>query len=540
MSPILVSILVVLALILVEALFVASEIALVSLRESQVETIAQQGRRGQVVAKLVRDQNRWLATVQIGVTMTALLSSAYGAVTLSESAKKGLIDAGLSDGLASFVGIVGVTLAITFVTLVIGELAPKRLALQRAEPTALAMAPFLNRMAAICRPVIFLLSLCTNGVVKLFGGDPSVGREAVSSEELRLMVAGNETLNRDERELIDEVFAAGDRQLREVLVPRTEVTFLDAGMPIRQAARIAASNPHSRYPVIEGSADNVIGFVHVRDFLNPELAGRSIRLEEIARPVKMMPTSKQVLSALSEMRNESMHLAIVVDEYGGTAGIVTLEDLIEELIGDIQDEYDVGQAGTTRLVGGVMELDGLLNLDDFQDETGIALPSGPYETAAGFMVAQLGRLPQLADEVVVALEPGRGHTAHEIAHGHGHGHGAHGGHGTHGGHSSGHSLVDEDGEEIEPEIQRYQLRVVEMDGRRIARIRITRLPEGDEDDERDEDDDAKPDDDSGTGAAEDTDITSSAHTNTESDDDGPDRETVGQSPGEPDQSGPRI
>jgi putative hemolysin len=235
-----------------------------------------------------------------------------------------------------------------------------------------------------------------------------------------------------------------------------------------------------------------------------------------------------VLSALSEMRNESMHLAIVVDEYGGTAGIVTLEDLIEELIGDIQDEYDVGQAGTTRLVGGVMEVDGLLNLDDFQDETGIALPSGPYETAAGYMVAQLGRLPRLGDEVVVALEPGRGHTAHEIAHSHG-GHGAHGAYGGHGGHASGHVLLDDDGEEIEPEIQRYQLRVVEMDGRRIARIRITRLPEGDEGD-------GKPDDDSEPEAAEDPDLTSSVHTNTGGDD----GEPAEQIPGEPDQSGPRI
>ncbi|ACU76792.1 protein of unknown function DUF21 [Catenulispora acidiphila DSM 44928] len=443
------SILVVLALILVEALFVASEIALVSLRESQIETLAQQGRRGQVVARLVRDQNRWLATVQIGVTLTALLSSAYGAITLSESAKRGLISAGLGTGLAGFLGVVGVTLVITFVTLVIGELAPKRLALQRPEPTALAVAPFLNRVATVMRPFIFLLSVCTNGVVRLFGGDPNVGREAVSSDELRLMVAGNETLNSDERELIDEIFDAGDRQLREVLVPRTEVTFLDADLPIRQAARIAASEPHSRYPVIEGSADNVIGFVHVRDFLNPELAGRSIRLEEIARPVKMLPTSKQVLSALSEMRAESMHLAIVVDEYGGTAGIVTLEDLIEELIGDIQDEYDVGQAGTTRLVGGVMEVDGLLNLDDFMDETGIELPDGPYETAAGFIVAQLGRLPELGDEVVVALEAPP----------------------TRGGSDDGH-------EDAAPEIHRYELKVAEMDGRRIARIRITRLPEG--------------------------------------------------------------
>jgi putative hemolysin len=388
--------------------------------------------------------------VQIGVTLTALLSSAYGAITLSDSAKKALIDLGWSKGLAGFVGVVGVTLAITFVTLVIGELAPKRLALQRSETVAYTVAPFLNRMSAFCRPAIWALSVCTNGVVRLFGGDPAVGREAISSEELRLMVAGNETLNSDERELIEEVFQAGDRQLREVLVPRTEVTFLDGDMPIRQAARIAASHPHSRYPVIDGSADNVIGFVHVRDFLNPELAGRSIRLEEIARPVKMLPTSKQVLAALSEMRAESTHLAIVVDEYGGTAGIVTLEDLIEELIGDIQDEYDVGQAGTTRLVGGVMEVDGLLNLDDFLDETGIALPDGPYETAAGFIVAQLGRLPVHDDEVVVALEGADG--AEPAA----------------------------DGAD-EPEGHRYQLRVVEMDGRRIARIRITRLPEREKD-----------------------------------------------------------
>jgi putative hemolysin len=528
-SPILVSILVVLALILVEALFVASEIALVSLREVQIETMAQQGRRGQVVAKLVRDQNRWLATVQIGVTLTALLSSAYGAITLSEHAKRGLISAGLGTGLAGFVGVVGVTLVITFVTLVIGELAPKRLALQRPESTALAVAPFLYRMASVVRPFIFLLSVCTNGVVRLFGGDPDVGRESVSSEELRLMVAGNETLNSDERELIDEIFAAGDRQLREVLVPRTEVTFLDADLPIRQAARLAASEPHSRYPVIEGSADNVIGFVHVRDFLNPELAGRSIRLEEIARPVKMLPTSKQVLAALSEMRAESTHLAIVVDEYGGTAGIVTLEDLIEELIGDIQDEYDVGQAGTTRLVGGVMEVDGLLNLDDFMDETGIELPDGPYETAAGFMVAELGRLPKLDDEVVVAF-----HTAP----GHGHGGGS-----------------DDDGADIEGELHRYQLRVAEMDSRRIARIRITRLPSPGEgsDPEGSDSDNSGPDGSAadGSGAEESVEsavqgpesgaqLTSGDHSHTDGGE-VPGQVRPGEEiPGEPDQSEPRI
>src|SRR3954470_1268698 len=190
MRETLVSAAIVLALILVEALFVASEIALVSLRDSQVRRIADRGRRGQAVARLVGDPNRFLAVVQIGVTLTALLSSAYGAITLSETAKKALIRQGMSDGLAGFIGVVGVTLIISYVTLVVGELAPKRLGLQRAEGTAQMVAPFLDRMAKVSRPVIWLLSKSTNLVVRLLGGDPATSREAITAEEIRALVAG--------------------------------------------------------------------------------------------------------------------------------------------------------------------------------------------------------------------------------------------------------------------------------------------------------------------------------------------------------------
>jgi putative hemolysin len=398
-NPTVVSCIVVLALILVEALFVASEIALVSLREGQLQSLAASGRRGAVVARLVSEPNRFLATVQIGVTLTALLSSAYGATTLSESAKRAFERAGLGSGLAGFAGLVGVTMVISFVTLVIGELAPKRLALQRAESTAKAVAPFLQGMSRLCRPVIWLLSVCTDVVVRLFGGDPAAAREQVTEEELRQMVASTETLSTDERRLIDEVFGAGERQLREMLVPRTEVTFLDGATPLAAAAAQIESSPHSRYPVTDQSADNVIGFVHVRDLLAPDAAERAARVAELARPVIFLPGTKHVLAALSEMRRDSFHLAIVVDEYGGTAGIVTLEDLVEELIGDIRDEYDVASAQVTRLRDGDLELDGLINLDDFAEETGVELTDGPYETLAGYIVARLGRVAEVGDRV---------------------------------------------------------------------------------------------------------------------------------------------
>jgi putative hemolysin len=303
---------------------------------------------------------------------------------------------------AYWVAFIVVTLLITYLSLVISELAPKRLALQRAERLALFVAPFLDRMARIARPVIWLLSASTNLVVRLLGGDPSASRERISEEELRDIVAAHETLGREERQLIGDVFEAGDRQLHEVMVPRTEVDFLDAATPVYKAVRLSSTNPHSRYPVVRGSHDEVVGFVHVRDLFAPELNGSAVRVGEIAREVKMMPGTKRVLSAMSEMRREGHHIAVVVDEYGGTDGIVTLEDLVEEVVGDIHDEYDVAEEPAAGLVDGDVEVDGLLNLEDFEQRTGLELPEGPYETVAGFVINELGRLPEL-DESVVAL-----------------------------------------------------------------------------------------------------------------------------------------
>jgi putative hemolysin len=388
---------VVLLLVLVAALFVAAEIALVSLREGQVKALSGQGRRGAAVARLSANPNRWLAAVQIGVTLTALLSSAFGAVTLSRDAARALVDLGMGRTAADVVSVVGVTLVIGFVSLVLGELVPKRIALQRPERVARLLAPVLDRLASFARPVIWLLSRSTDVVVRVLGSDPGAGRESISEEELRDLVAAHESLSKEERRLIDDVFAAGERQLREVLVPRTEVEFLDAGVSVTRALKETKAAAHSRYPVIRGSADEVVGFVHIRDLIG---AGRNTaKVGDVAREVIMLPDTKRVLSALSEMRREGQHLAVVVDEYGGTAGIVTLEDLIEEVIGDIRDEYDPDPALARTLRGGDVECDGLLNLDEFTEQTGLVLPDGPYETVAGYVMSALGHVPRIGEAV---------------------------------------------------------------------------------------------------------------------------------------------
>jgi putative hemolysin len=404
-------ILLVLVVILIGGFFAGAEMALVSLREGQVRALSRRGKSGQRAARLAQDPNRFLSAVQIGVTLATLLSGAFGADLLAGKLKTPLSKL-MSPDVASIVSLIIVTLVISFFTLIFGELAPKRLALQRPERVSLVAAPVLDRIARLATPIVWLLSRCTNLIVRLVGGDPAAGRGVMTDEELRDLVEGNQTLSADERHIVGEVFDAGKRQIREVLVPRTEVEFLPAVMLLTEAASIAVHARYSRFPVYQESYDDVIGFVHARDLLGVSEDGAEVkRVGEVCRPVKMLPISKTVLSALSEMRRDRAHLAIVIDEYGGTAGIVTLEDLVEELIGDIQDEYDVDESRPRQLPAGELEVDGLLNLDDFAELTGIDLPEGPYETLAGYLLAALGHLPDVGESVEVL---GRSLTVTEL------------------------------------------------------------------------------------------------------------------------------
>lgn len=385
----------VLLFILIAAVFVAFEIALVSLRESQVQQLSHRGRRGELLARLVANPTRFLAAAQVGITVTGFLSAALGAESLAPFVEPVLIGWGLPGGAAHTVAFLFVTFSVAYVSLVLGELVPKRMAIQRAESIAMIAAWPVEMLARITRPVIALLTVSTNLVVRVLGGDPTMHREAMSGEELRDIVATHEDLTDEERELIDEVFEAGNRELREVMVPRTDVVFIDGETPIFKAAKFVSEQPHSRYPVTGDSSDDVIGFVHVRDVLAPGMVERSLRVSELVRDIARFPGTKYVIPTLSEMRRLQVHMAVVEDEYGGTAGIVTMEDLVEEVVGDIRDEYDEAEVVDARSV------DGMTNLEDFAEDYGIRLPEGPYETVAGYIVAALGQLPEVGRSVAV-------------------------------------------------------------------------------------------------------------------------------------------
>ena len=354
------------------------------------------------VAKLHSNPNRLLAAVQVGVTLSGFLSAALGAEKLGQFVIPWLEDRGLKNGAANTTSLVGLTLIIAYISLVFGELVPKKLALFRSEPIAMWSAGIIDVVANIFRPIIWLLSKSTDFVVRAFGVDPKEQRSQMSEEELLDLVTGHAALSDEERDIVEEVFNASERQVHEVMVPRTEVDFMDASLTVGKAISLAIEKAHSRYPVVRGSSDEVVGFIHVRDLLDTSLANNNAKIQELARNIMYLPGTKGILPALTEMRNQRQHLAIVLDEYGGTDGIVTLEDLVETLIGDIRDEYDTDEADVSQESHtGDFEVDGLISLEDIMEETGIELPEGPYETASGFVMNFLGRIPIIDDVVGV-------------------------------------------------------------------------------------------------------------------------------------------
>jgi putative hemolysin len=389
----------VVAFVLVGGVFAATELALVSLRESQLTQLEQRGSRGARVASVARDPNRFLAAVQIGVTVAGFFSAAYGGSTLAPDVAPYLADLGLSDDAADTVALVVMTLLIAYLSLVLGELAPKRLALQRAAGLSLLTAPALDRFATVMRPVIRLLSVSTNAVVRLLGGDPQATTEQVTKEELHEIVTTNQSLTTEERRIVGDLFRATRTTLKEAMRPRGEVEFVERSTSLVEVAERARSRPYSRYPVIGSSFDDVVGFLHVRDLI--DVGPHDTRtVDDVRRDVLMLPATNRVLPAVATMRQAGTHLAVVVDEYGGTDGIVTLEDLVEEIVGDIRDEYDVERADR-RSTDTTASLSAGITIEEFADRTGVELEDGDYETVAGYVIAHLGRIPEVGDSVVV-------------------------------------------------------------------------------------------------------------------------------------------
>lgn len=398
MSDLALNIALVLVFVLIGGVFAATEMALVTLRDSQINAIEARSRRGQKVASLARNPNTFLAAVQIGVTVAGFASAAYGASSIAPAVAPAFVALGLEDQAAATVATIALTLVIAYLSLVLGELAPKRLAIQRNAAFSYAVAPVLAVFAVLMRPVIGLLSISTNVVVRLLGGDPHKTGEQMTEEELRDIVSSHEGLPDDERRILDDVLSLRHRQLSQVMPPRPEVAAVDGTATVGDAAAEVHDRAYSRYPVIDRSIDDIIGFVHVRDLFEAIAANPGRPLREIARPIPYLPATARVLPTLTSMRADGHHIAVIVDEYGGTDGIVTLEDLVEEVVGEIFDEYDAESADESLATEGGL-VDGRLNFQDFEEATGIRLPASASDTVAGFVIERLGRLPVVGDAI---------------------------------------------------------------------------------------------------------------------------------------------
>ncbi|WP_395818634.1 hemolysin family protein [Curtobacterium flaccumfaciens] len=382
--------------VLVGGVFAAAEIALVSLRESQLQQLERRGPRGMRVAELGRDPNRFLSAVQIGVTVAGFFSAAYGASSIAPDVAPLFQGLGLEQGTAEAVALVLMTLVIAYLSLVFGELVPKRLALQRAEGFSMAVAPTLERFAVLMRPVIWLLSKSTDTVVRLLGGDPDARSESMSTEELRGLVDEHTGVDEQGRRIARSALDAGDRILRESMRPWYDVSTLDAGLSVAEATDQAIAAGHTRYLVTSGGRDEVQGFVHLRDLLRP--VDPSAPVATLVRPVLALPETKSLSSAIADMRTDGHQIALVVDEYGGSAGMVTLEALLEDLVGRIRDEWDSTEYDESVLAhDGV---DGATVLEDLAADGGPVLPDGDYETVGGLVQVQLDRVPEVGDVVL--------------------------------------------------------------------------------------------------------------------------------------------
>ncbi len=383
--------LIVAVLVLVNAVFSGTEIALISLREGQLRRLEEEGETGAVIGRLVRDPNQFLATIQVGITLAGFLASAFAAVAIAEPLVEPL---GFLGGAAEPIAIVLVTIALTFVTLVVDELAPKRIAMQRAERWAKIAARPLSGLARLVRPVVLLLSWSTDLLVRLLGSDPSRTQSEVTADEVREFVSTQALFTPEHRTIISGAVEIGDRVLREIMIPRRDVTTLSADDSAADGLQALVVEGRSRAPVVEGDElDDVIGVVHLSDLTE------AATVRAAARPPVLLPEGMRVLDALNRLRAERKQLGIVIDEYGGAEGIVTVEDLLEEIVGEIYDETDVRVAAARRRADGSFLLSGAFPMHDLID-IGVELPEGDYTTIAGFMLDQLGRIPEARGESV--------------------------------------------------------------------------------------------------------------------------------------------
>ena len=406
MSDVALQLLVVLILVLIEAVFVAAEIALVTLRHSRIDQLIDEGRRNaRRVKRLVEDPARFLAVTQIGVTFVGFLASAYAAVNLAERLAGVFSDIGVSGEFSGALAVLIVTILLAAFTIVFGELVPKTLALAYPDRVALTLAGPLDVVGRLLAPIVNLLTWLTRVVAGGFGA--GVANQAqINTEELKLIVErGGETgvLEAEEEQMISAVIELGERRVHEVMVPRTDMTALPVTSTIDEAIDTFIKEGHSRIPVFKKTIDEVVGVLYAKDLLPFLKGGQKPDLRKLLRAPLFVPESMLVDDLLHKIQGRKVHLAIVLDEYGGTAGMVTIEDLLEQIVGDIQDEYDVEEPLTVRLSDDEARVDGRASLEDLAELFDVDLDAledaDEYDTVGGLIYHRIGGVPRPGDRV---------------------------------------------------------------------------------------------------------------------------------------------
>src|SRR3954447_22927564 len=384
-------------LLFLNAFFVGAEYGLVTSRRTRIMELEHEGnRRARAVLRITADPPRFISAMQLGVTISSLGIGALGEQVLAQK-----FDAVT----ASFLAVILALLIVTFLHVVIGELVPKGIALGHPERTALAVSGPVRAFFIALRPLIWLLQESTAVILRGLGLEPpGAEHEAHSEAELRMLLSSSAEqgeIEHDEQEMLYKVFDFADKEVADVMVPRPEVVAISITLPAEQALKSVLESPYTRYPVYRETLDDIVGVLHIRDLVEAmhDRGIVSVDLESLVRPAYMVPETKDLGALLTEFRRTNQHLAIVIDEYGSMEGIVTLEDLLEEIVGEIEDEFDLPDETVERVDDDTIRIDGTFPIDDFNEEFKVALPQEDYHTVAGFVFGRLGRAAAPGDEV---------------------------------------------------------------------------------------------------------------------------------------------
>ena len=401
-------IVVLMILIVLNAFFAASEIALISLNDNKIKLMADSGnRKAKMLHNLMTEPSRFLATIQIGITLAGFLASAFAAESFAGRLAGVLYEMGvpLSQSMLELISVITITLVLSYFTLVLGELVPKRLALQKAESIAMFAAAPLTVLSKISSPFVKLLTLSTNGVVRLFGVDPNAENENVTEEEIRMMVdVGREkgTIQDSEKVMINNIFEFDNKTVSDIMTHRTNIVALSINSSLKDTIKIVKQEKYTRLPVYQGSIDNIIGVLHTKDLIQfiENVEQEAFNLQSLLREPYFFLESMRIDQLFSEMQKKNIHMAVAIDEYGGTDGIVTIEDVIEEIVGNIFDEHDEPELD----IVDIEQVDqlhfimaGTLNLYEVEEVLKVDFPTAEYDTLSGFILGQLGYIPG-ADE----------------------------------------------------------------------------------------------------------------------------------------------